>query len=196
MGVTVISGSQILTEAFERLVMDWNFSDPITLVVDQPIGVALHLVPGLQGKYLVLTASRSPYYLSDLLEYRPSGIVQEPLGSQELRQVLQLLAQGGQLLPKLENDLPPKMRKVLRALASGMCSKRIAESMQLSAKRVYNIVSDLKFHLEAETHADLLLRYLGVSLKPMPCQGKNTRANREFFPSQPPEGLLPCQERR
>ncbi|MCX7783009.1 MAG: hypothetical protein N2318_05130, partial [Meiothermus sp.] len=80
--------------------------------------------------------------------------------------------------------LSPKMRQVLRALASGQCHQSIAQSLQLSLKRVYNIVSDLKFHLEAETQADLLLKYLGATLKPAESQGKSSRASREIFPSQ------------
>ncbi|MBO1438540.1 response regulator transcription factor [Meiothermus sp. CFH 77666] len=193
MGIKVVSGSRIITEAFERLVMELDFSNSLTLVVDHPVGVALHLLPELRGSSLVLTASYSPYYLADLLEHQPGGIVQEPLQAHELREALERVARGQTIWPDVEDTLPPQMRRVLRALVSGMCHQSIADTLQLSLKRVYNIVSDLKFYLGAETQADLLLKYLGLAIKPPKSQGKNSR---EFFPSQPPDGSATLLSRK
>ncbi|MCX7782422.1 MAG: hypothetical protein N2318_02120 [Meiothermus sp.] len=97
---------------------------------------------------------------------------------------LKLLGKGGRLRPRPETGLSPKMRQVLRALASGQCHQSIAKSLRLSLKRVYNIVSDLKFYLGAESQADLLLKYLGFPTQPAQSQEKNSRTSREIFPSQ------------
>ena len=194
MGITVLSGSQILTEAFQSLIGVMDSPTDVTLLVDYPLGVALQLISQVRGSCLVLTASTSPYYLADLLEQQPTGIVQEPLSAAELQRVLVHVAKGHKLLPEVqESGLSPKSRQVLRALVSGMCNKSIAEALQLSLKRVYNIVSDLKFHLEAETRADLVLRYLGLTLQPTLSQGRNICVGQEFLPSQTqnPPATLP-----
>ncbi len=139
----------------------WRFRVPVTLVLDSPVGFALEVLPEVDGRYLVVTRSRSRGYLLDLLERKPQGLVTEPDSLSMLRSQLQRVAAGEEVYsgPLLKDNLLPRERTVWRLVARGLDNSQVAARMRVSAKTVANYLSSLQTKLGHSNQAALVNAY-------------------------------------
>jgi DNA-binding CsgD family transcriptional regulator len=165
--IRVLSGSRLVQESLALALGDLLLHRAVVLVADYPLGSALALLSGVQGPCVVKTASTSPFYLSDLVALGPAGLVLESAGLEFLKWTLQQVSEGQRVLPRLkEVTLTRKERAVLRLLVAGVCNDGIASHLGISPRRAANLVSTVKQALGAETRADVVLRYFGMTPAP------------------------------
>lgn len=164
--VTVSSGSTTTQRLAEALMRDWHFRKPVRLIFDIPLGYAMDVLPENPGASLVVTGPASSGYLRDLQDLDPDGLVLEPPSLNQLRTLLERIADGGRVYsgPILEDhSLLPREREVWRLAARGCDNEEIAGNLGISPKTVANYISTLQEKLELGSRAALVLAYWGVS---------------------------------
>jgi DNA-binding NarL/FixJ family response regulator len=147
------------------VVSSWDFQGRVNLVLDYPIGFAREVLLMLQPPVVVVTACESGYYLSDLLEFQPAGLLIEPFDPPALEAALRLAASGHSAgYPEFMGDyrLPPRERQVLRLLAKGLSDKDIARELKIAPKSVSHAVLSLREKMGVENRAQEGLMYLGA----------------------------------
>jgi DNA-binding NarL/FixJ family response regulator len=152
--------------AAEAQLASLELSRPLILVLDQPVGFALQALPMLEPPYVVVTLSQSDYYLRDLIEFKPSALLLEPISPERLTQVLKLVAQGERIAyPELSgNTLTPRERQVVRLLLKGLGDKEIASSLRVETKTAQHWMASIRQKMMVENRSQVILEYFGLSL--------------------------------
>ncbi|WP_051303937.1 LuxR C-terminal-related transcriptional regulator [Calidithermus chliarophilus] len=166
--VTIHGSSPWLCSAAEALYGTVRLSKPVTLVLDQPVGFALQVLPLLQPPCVVATQSASPHYLHDLAGHHPAAVLLEPVSPQRMLEVLELVASGAVLpTPGLEaaEPLTQRERQVARLLVKGLSDKEIARELRVEPKTVSNWVYSLKQKIGADNRSQVGLLYLGLRVE-------------------------------
>lgn len=134
------------------------------MLLDYPLGFTFEILSLLAPPVVVLTASSSPYYLQDLLEYQPTGLLLEPAEPQSLQAALTLAA-SGQIAgsPTIPEDqrLTPRERQVLRLLVRGYSDKEIARELDIEPKTASHWVMSIRSKMGARDRIQAVLMYWG-----------------------------------
>jgi DNA-binding NarL/FixJ family response regulator len=166
--VTIHGSSPWLCSAAEALYGGIRLDRPVTLVLDQPTGFALQVLPLLEPPFVVATQSASPHYLQELAGHAPAAVLLEPVSPQRVLEVLEAVASGAVLpTPGLEaaEPLTQRERQVARLLIKGLSDKEIARELRVEPKTVSNWVYSLKQKMGAENRSQVALLYLGLRLE-------------------------------
>ncbi|RIH82401.1 response regulator transcription factor [Calidithermus roseus] len=167
--VTIHGSSPWLCSAAESLYGAIGLARPVTLVLDQPVGFALQVLPLLEPPFVVATPSASPHYLQELASYRPAAVLLEPVSPQRMREALEAVASGAVLpVEGLEGvePLTQRERQVARLLIKGLSDKEIARELRVEPKTVSNWVYSLKQKMGADNRSQVALLYLGLRVEP------------------------------
>lgn len=162
--LTIHCGAPTAAALLEQLTGAWRFTGPLSLVLDQPAGYALSLLPKVKRPVLVLTDGASHGYLHDLLELEPEGLVFGELDPAELRRHLEAMAGGERVYvgPLLERSpLFPRERQVWRLIAHGLDNEAIARRLGIGERTVANYFTGLKEKLHLPTRSAVALAYWG-----------------------------------
>ena len=147
----------------ERLIYGWQFPSRVSLLLDYPLGFAFEVFSLLEPPVIIVTASSSPYYLQDLLDYRPTGLLLEPAEPQ-LQAALTLASSGQNAgYPAIPEDqkLTTRERQVLRLLVRGLSDKEIARELDIEPKTVSHWVMSIRGKMGARDRTQAALMYWG-----------------------------------
>jgi DNA-binding NarL/FixJ family response regulator len=140
---------------------------PLTLIIDDRPGYALARLAEAAptAPTLVVTASRSPFYLRDLLSFQPKGLTVARRAPVNFADLAQRVARGetfyeGPALPP--DPLTGRERAVLRLLATGHTNAAIARRLGLSGGRVANLVMSVREKVGVENRVQLALAYFDL----------------------------------
>lgn len=162
--LTVHCGSPTALALLQQLTGDWRFTQQLSLVLDQPAGYALEMLPRAQRPALVLTDGASRGYLHDLTELEPEGLVFGELDPAGLRRQLEVMAAGERVYagPLLEHSpLFPRERQVWRLIAKGLDNQAIATQLGIGERTVANYFTSLKEKLHLPSRSAVALAYWG-----------------------------------
>ncbi len=164
-------GAPTALALLEQLTGDWRFTAPLSLVLDQPVGYALEVMPQVRRAVLVLTDGASRGYLHDLTDLEPEGLIFGKLDAPELRRQLELMAAGERIYsgPLLERSpLFPRERQVWRLIANGLDNEAIATHLGIGERTVANYFTSLKDKLHLPTRSAVALAYWGRLNRELP----------------------------
>lgn len=152
---------------WERWFEGTTASDQAHLLLDLPRSFALHSLADLPRPVLVITGNTSPYYLQDLLEQNPDGLIALDTTPEQIKESLSCITQGqhvylGPRLGRAEH-LTTGERAVLRHLALGLDDGQIALRLRISKKTVGNRIAELYDKTGSSNRVQLALQYLGMS---------------------------------
>lgn len=162
--LSVHCGAPTALALLQQLTRDWRFTAQLSLVLDQPAGFALEMLPRVQRPALVLTDGASHGYLHDLTDLEPEGLVFGELDAGGLRRHLEAMAAGERVYagPLLERSpLFPRERQVWRLIARGLDNEAIATQLGIGERTVANYFTSLKEKLHLPSRSAVALAYWG-----------------------------------
>lgn len=148
----------------EQMISQWQFPSRVSLLLDYPPGFAVEILSLLQPPVVVITASSSPYYLQDLLDFQPAGLLLEPAEPAHLQAALTLASSGQNAgYPTIPKDqrLTARERQVLRLLVRGYSDKEIARELDIEPKTVSHWVMSIRGKMGARDRTQAVLMYWG-----------------------------------
>lgn len=160
--LTRLSGTSTGRALLEHVTRDWQFSRPISLILDLPTGFALERLATVRRPVLAVTDGASSGYLYDLMEHEPEGLVVGTLAVQELRTHLETIARGERVYagPVIEGSgLFPREREVWRLIARGLSNAQVATVMGISERTAANYFTGLRDKLHLNSRSEVALAY-------------------------------------
>jgi DNA-binding CsgD family transcriptional regulator len=159
------SGLPLFQQYGQEILDGFGFAEDLHLIIDAPWGFAYWGFLELPGLALIVTGCTSSHYLRDLMDRRPEGLISEPRVQVPLEVAVRRVAAGERFYqgPSLDGEtLTPRERQVLRFTALGWSNQRIAQTLQVSLRTIYNWVHKLQDKLGLENRAQLALYYFGL----------------------------------
>ncbi|WP_245155673.1 response regulator transcription factor [Paracoccus ravus] len=161
----------------------WRQEGPDVIVVDLTMGASklagVRLIErlrkaGAEQPILVFTMHNSPIIARRALQSGCNGIIMKDAPSDEICEALSELAAGRDFVPadlarrialmdrpgmvQARPRLTPRELDILRAIASGLAYREIADRANISYKTVSNVSQTLKDKLGAGSFADLVVK--------------------------------------
>lgn len=163
--VLVYSGVEAVKRYGEGLCEELLLPVPVSLVLDDPWGFALTHLAEIARPVLIVTASKSLYYLHDLVDLKPEGLEIPTSALTSLTRQLESVAAGEHFYsgpPLGESLLSPREREVFRMVTLGATNDEIAQTLEVSPRTAANYISSVKDKLGLKNIAELVLFYFGL----------------------------------
>jgi DNA-binding CsgD family transcriptional regulator len=137
----------------------------VKLLIDVPCGSAFALLEmlGSNNHTIVVTFNPCVEYWEDLWDLGPNILLVNP----NRDDIIQALAHAAQdscyrITPRRSTLLSPTQRKILRAIASAMTNREIAQQLHLQEQTIMNNVSCVLRNLGLEGRNEAMLYYWGL----------------------------------
>lgn len=139
---------------------------PTTVLVDAPQGFAMRQLEQLAGAHsqvVVQTSNPCPEYLEDLWEQRPAVLLATHALNGELEDAIRRADRGERyrITPGQHTTLTTTERTLLRCLARGWTTERIAALRHVQPKTVHNALAIVCEKLQLPTRRAAMLYYWG-----------------------------------
>ncbi|MGH9175505.1 MAG: response regulator transcription factor [Vicinamibacterales bacterium] len=162
----VVPGATVAIEHAGFLVAD---TADIALVVDAPVGFALHAIEHrvfTSVHVIVATTNTCPEYVEDIWDYRPDALLAGQSVMRCLAEAVARIDRGEtyRLTPGCQTDLTRSERAALRLLAQGWGNDVIASYLRIRPQTVANRLTQIYAALGVDGRDAALLHYWGVYL--------------------------------
>lgn len=156
-----------VTRAIEQAGVSFDRHSPGKLIVDAPVGYALHALRRLdfpECRTIVTTINTCPEYVEDLWDCDPDALLAGTNLALRLPEVILHLERGERfrLTPGCKTELTPSERLMLRYLVHGWSNQHIADRLNLQSKTVMNTLTSVYSKLNVNGREEAILHYWNV----------------------------------